>query len=168
MYPDSLTQSADWGRFVDVSARYLSEAKQVATSFKASHSEYVPNMSRSNYEEDIRNLQDICNRYESPSSEPSYAEEHSGNENYTSKQVSVLQAEVTQLQRTITARKGDLKEIRSRLEDMRVRSQEPSKPILDHSQRQRLEELFREYSSIWRNICFVEHHLKENSPSKPL
>ena len=158
-------QPVDWETFVTRIARYLSEAKEVATNYKANHSIFIPKFGPIPNESELEDLkatsarlESSLHRIESFPHTPNFDSEADKN---NLKLLSELQAEVTQMQRTIATRQGELKDIRSRLYEIRDRvpPEGGAKPNQDPLQRQRLNELFQEYSTIWRNICFVEHHL---------
>jgi predicted nuclease with TOPRIM domain len=153
----------DWETLLARSVSFLQQAKSVAAKFDTDHSEHVPDVARFTQLSDVRELREVSQRLNAVTSNAQNAscllDMESQKEKEMSKCVSELQSEVTQLQRTISIRKNELKDMHARLDELRNRLPVPERPKATESQRKRLETLFREYSTIWRNICFVEHHL---------
>jgi len=153
----------DWETFLTRSITFLHEAKAVAAKVDTDHSEYVHDVARFTQLSDVRVLREASLGLNAVTrtahTAPSLLDMESQKENEMSKCVSELRSEVTQLQRTISIRKNELIDMHARLDELRNRFPVPEKPKATESQRKLLETLFREYSTIWRNICFVEHHL---------
>jgi chromosome segregation ATPase len=79
-----------------------------------------------------------------------------------SETISEIRVEISSKDREIEFLKTENNRLNERL-NMLKHSIKPGTPVNQESrskQMYELDELFIEYSKVWRNICFVEHHLK--------
>jgi hypothetical protein len=155
----------DWELFLEYSVRFLSEAKVLAVEFRVEHSRHVCEHSQSANKEELgivkRKLVSLrtCPPSSQSGTRERLIEDEMVHQKDQSKVLSELEAENTVLERSILVRKDELDRASARLRIMRPSATHFVTPKVTDDQRKELDDLFREYSSIHRNICFVDHHL---------
>lgn len=168
----------NWDTFLRETVRFLQAAQQSAKSFLAHNSPHVMEIpdgfNSSQFDTIMSSLSRISARSNSLSniSEPSL--EHlidlaMSSQRTLSKSISDLEAEVNCLERAVSIRRKELHDVHSRLLQLQARDEPVSKTTpLSEDDQKKLNNLFCEYSKVWRNVCFVEHHLHEHKHASNL